>query len=65
MAQVRRAIDSPTRYVKDIFYAYNLDGSLKSLTYPGGRVVNYTYNAAGQPMTVTDGNTTQYVSFAS
>jgi len=65
VVQVHRAIDSPTCYVKDIFYAYNLDGSLKSLTYPSGRVMNYTYNAAGQPMTVTDGNTTQYVSFAS
>jgi RHS repeat-associated protein len=61
VAQVRRAIDSPTCYVKDIFYAYNLDGSLKSLTYPSGRVVNYTYNSAGQPLTATDGNTTQYV----
>jgi RHS repeat-associated protein len=46
---------------KSMSYAYNLDGSLQSLTYPSTRVVNYTYNTAGHPLTAIDGNGTGYV----
>jgi RHS repeat-associated protein len=35
-------------------YSYNLDGSLASLTYPTGRVVSYTPNTAGRPISATD-----------
>ncbi|MGH9670813.1 MAG: hypothetical protein ACRD3A_11970 [Terriglobales bacterium] len=47
----RRAISGIT---KSISYAYNLDGSLASLTYPSGRVVNYAYNAAARPLSAID-----------
>ncbi len=35
-------------------YTYNLDGSLKTLTYPSGDVVTYTVLGAGRPTQVTD-----------
>jgi RHS repeat-associated protein len=62
--QVRRAIDSPARYTKDFFYAYNLDGSLAQLTYPSGRVITYAVDAAGRTTSATDSNGTSYVSNA-
>jgi RHS repeat-associated protein len=31
---------------KDFTYAYNLDGSLATLTYPSGRILTHSYNAA-------------------
>jgi hypothetical protein len=43
-------------------YAYNLDGSLATLTYPSGSAVAYLPNAAGQPITATD--TTNNISYA-
>jgi RHS repeat-associated protein len=46
---------------KSMGYSYNLDGSLQALTYPSTRVVNYTYNTAGQALTAIDGNGTSYV----
>ncbi|HTD21029.1 MAG TPA: RHS repeat-associated core domain-containing protein [Terriglobales bacterium] len=49
---------------KAISYDYNLDDSIKAVHYPSGRVVNYTYNSARQPLTATDANGTQYVSNA-
>ncbi len=64
ITQVHRAIDSTTRYIKDLFYAYNLDGSVKSLTYPSGRVVNSTYDSAGHVLSAIDANGTQYASNA-
>ncbi len=39
---------------KTITYTYNLDGSLASLTYPDGHVVNYTYSPAARPISATD-----------
>ncbi|MGH9890558.1 MAG: RHS repeat-associated core domain-containing protein [bacterium] len=39
---------------KQFSYTYNLDGSLASLTYPSGQVVNYTYNAAGRALSAVD-----------
>ena len=36
-------------------YAYNLDGSLKSITYPDGRVITYTYNLAQRPVSAGTG----------
>jgi RHS repeat-associated protein len=43
---------------------YDKAGDLTSLTYPGGRVVNFTFNAAGQPLTAIDGSGAPYVSNA-
>jgi RHS repeat-associated protein len=35
-------------------YSYNLDGSLKTLTYPSGDLVTYTPGGAGRPLGVSD-----------
>ncbi|MBI1749271.1 MAG: RHS repeat-associated core domain-containing protein [Acidobacteria bacterium] len=47
----RRATNSVT---KDFSYAYNLDSSLTTLTYPNNRVVTYAYNAAGRALSAVD-----------
>jgi RHS repeat-associated protein len=47
---------------KTTSYTYYLDGSVKTLTYPSGRVLTYTPDSAGRPASVVDGNGTQYVS---
>jgi RHS repeat-associated protein len=39
---------------KNTSYSYNLDGSLATLTYPSGRTISYTYNAAAQPTQALD-----------
>jgi RHS repeat-associated protein len=58
---VRRVVEHPA----DFLYTYNLDGSVKSLQYPSGRVVNYAYDTAGHALSATDSNGTEYVSGAS
>jgi RHS repeat-associated protein len=35
-------------------YVYNLDGSVKSITYPSTHTVNYTYSAAGRSLSAID-----------
>jgi RHS repeat-associated protein len=35
-------------------YAYNLDGSLATLTYPTGRVITYSYSSAGRALSAKD-----------
>jgi YD repeat-containing protein len=35
-------------------YSYNLDGSLKTQSYPSGRVVNFTYDGSGRPYSVQE-----------
>jgi len=45
-------------------YAYNLESSMNSLTYPSGRVVNYTADSAGRPLTATDANGFPYTTNA-
>jgi len=40
-----------------IQYAYDKMGNLTTLTYPGNKAVNYTYDANNQMKTVTDWNT--------
>jgi hypothetical protein len=39
---------------KSISYAYNLDGSLASLTYPSGRQVTYSYSNAQRALAATE-----------
>ena len=51
----------PAQVNKEFHYAYNLDGSLKSITYPSGRVVNYGYNVGQRPISAVDSNN---ISFA-
>jgi RHS repeat-associated protein len=50
---------------KSTSYTYNLDGSLKTLTYPSGRVVTYTPDSAGRLVSAVDANGTNYVVSAS
>jgi len=46
-------------------YTYNVDGSAASITYPSGRVVNYTYNNAQQSTSVVDTtSSTNYITGA-
>jgi len=42
---------------KDTIYTYNFVGAETSVTYPSGRTINYTYNAAGQVVSAVDGST--------
>lgn len=39
---------------KSIGYAYNLDGSVATMTYPSGRVYTYSYNNAAQITSLAD-----------
>jgi RHS repeat-associated protein len=48
----------PTQVNKEFRYAYNLDGSLKTVTYPSGRLVTYTYNKAQRPISAANTATT-------
>jgi RHS repeat-associated protein len=50
---------------KNISYTYNLDGSVKTLTYLSNRVVTYTPDSAGRLVSAVDGNGTNYVTSAS
>jgi RHS repeat-associated protein len=50
---------------KNISYTYNLDGSIKSLTYPSGKVITYTPDSAGRVLSAIDsGSGTNYVTGA-
>jgi RHS repeat-associated protein len=51
---------------KTTSYTYNLDGSVATVTYPSGRVITYSYNAAQQPVSAVDsGNSINYALNAS
>jgi RHS repeat-associated protein len=46
-------------------YTYNVDGSNASITYPSGRVVNYSYNNSQQAISVVDATgATNYITSA-
>ncbi len=53
----QRTISAITRTIS---YTYFLDGSVKSITYPSGRVVSYNVGNAERPLSATDSNGTQY-----
>ncbi len=57
--QVELRLGAP---LKTFNYAYNLDGSLKTVTYPSGRVVNYGYNIGQRPVSAVD--STNNINFA-
>ncbi len=54
----------PTQVNKEFSYTYNLDGSLKTITYPSGRVVTYQYNQAQRPISAVDGGGVNFASAA-
>jgi len=50
---------------KNLSYSYNLNGSLKTLTYPSGNVVTYTPDSAGRMLSAKDtANNINYVTTA-
>jgi RHS repeat-associated protein len=50
---------------KNLAYSYNLDGSLKTLTYPSNAVVTYTPDSAGRILSAVDsGNGINYATSA-
>jgi RHS repeat-associated protein len=50
---------------KNLSYSYNLDGSLKTLTYPSGAVVTYAPDSAGRVLSAVDsGSGINYVTGA-
>jgi RHS repeat-associated protein len=48
---IRRGCSSYTRTTS---YSYNLDGSVKTLTYPSGPTYTYAYSSAARPISVSD-----------
>jgi RHS repeat-associated protein len=62
----KRTIRGLTNQSKQLSYAYNLDGSLWKLTYPGtGKVIMYTVGGAGRPTSALDvGGNIKYVTSA-
>jgi RHS repeat-associated protein len=58
-----QTITGGTNVTKTTSYDYNLDGSLKTLTYPSGNVVNYTIGAAGRVTKVSD-SSNSYVGYS-
>src|SRR5262249_3509447 len=50
---------------KNTSYTYDLGGTVKTLTYPSGRVVTFTPDSAGRYVSAVDGNGTNYVISAS
>ena len=68
MAAQQRTINPPAPLAavsKTISYAYNLDGSLNTLTYPSGAVLTYTPDSAGRMLSAVDaGNAINYVTSA-
>ena len=50
-----RTVVGTSPWTKSAGYTYNLDGSLKTVSNPGiGRVMTYTTNAAGRPVSVVN-----------
>jgi RHS repeat-associated protein len=43
--------------LKNTLYTFNYDNSLASITYPSGRVINYTVDSAGRPSVAQDATT--------
>ena len=53
-ANQRTTTSSPSNITKTSTYYFDLAGNLTSITYPTGRVVNYTFDAANRPATAAD-----------
>jgi RHS repeat-associated protein len=60
-----RKIVGSTNITKSVGYTYNLDGSPATLTYPSGRILTYTTNAAGRSVSAVEtANSINYVTAA-
>jgi RHS repeat-associated protein len=51
-------------FTRTTSYSYNLDGSIKTLTYASGRTFTYAYNSAARPISLSDQNGVSYASGA-
>ena len=47
---------TPGMGYRPVNYVFDLGGNVTSITYPSGRAVNYTFDAANRPKTATDGS---------
>jgi RHS repeat-associated protein len=66
MGRVLTERRSTNAVIKTTSYTYNLDGSLATATYPTGRTITYTTNAAGHPVSAVDtANSINYATNAS
>ena len=54
---------TPSAVTKTLTYAYNLDGSMKSLTYPSGHRVDYAYNVGGHALSGIDSTGSPVVNY--
>ncbi len=54
LASEQKTHDGSAYQTYTFAYAYNLNGSLKSQTYPSGRVVDFTYDGSGRPSSVQE-----------
>jgi RHS repeat-associated protein len=62
IASEQRTINGVT---KNLSYTYNLNGSVKTITYPSGATVTYTPDSAGRILSAVDtGNNINYVTGA-
>ena len=52
----RTTTSSPSNVTNTTTYHLDYAGNTTSITYPTGRVVNYTYDAANRPSTASDGS---------
>lgn len=46
-AEITSVNNQHTSQVYTVNYSYNADGQLKNITYPSGRIIEYTYNSIG------------------
>jgi RHS repeat-associated protein len=58
-----QTISGGTNVTKTASYAYNLDGSLKQMTYPSTNIVSYTIGGAGRVTQVSD-SSNNYVGYS-
>jgi len=47
---------TPATGYRPVNYTYDLAGNATSITYPSGRIVNYSYDSASRPKTAADGS---------
>jgi RHS repeat-associated protein len=66
VTEKRAIISSPNNVTQTLSYSYNLDSSIYSVTYPSGKVVNYTVSNAQRLLTAKDSSgSPQYALLAS
>jgi RHS repeat-associated protein len=53
-ASEKRIINGSVAVTNTTSYAYNLDGSLATLTYPSGRIITYTQSGAGRTLSAVE-----------